>query len=190
MAPSADMFEMGVKVQLLKRGTLYPMRAQKLYELYTRYNTIDDIPAAEREKLEKTIFRRGLDEVWRDTVQFFNGRDPSQVERAEKDPRQKMALIFRWYLGLSSRWSINGEKGREMDYQVWCGPAMGAFNEWVAGSYLAAPENRRVVDVGMQILAGSAYLARLRALTLPGVRLPSALERVAPRQGRAGENQE
>ncbi len=33
MAPAADMFEMGVKVQLLKRGTLFPLRAQKLYEL-------------------------------------------------------------------------------------------------------------------------------------------------------------
>lgn len=182
MAPSADMFEMGVKVQLLKRGTLYPLRAQKLYEVFTRYQTIEDIPAEEREKLEKTIFRRGLDEVWQDTVQFFNGRDPSQVERAEKDPRQKMALTFRWYLGLSSKWSISGEKGREMDYQVWCGPAMGAFNGWVQGTYLADPHNRSVVDVGLHILTGSAILARLRALGLGGVRLPAALEHYAPRE--------
>ena len=34
MAPAADMFEMGVKLQVLKRGTMFPMRAQKLYELY------------------------------------------------------------------------------------------------------------------------------------------------------------
>ena len=34
MAPAADMFEMGVQLQVLKRGTLFPMRAQKLYELY------------------------------------------------------------------------------------------------------------------------------------------------------------
>ena len=37
MAPAADMFEMGVKVQVLKKGTLFPMRAQKLYELYHRF---------------------------------------------------------------------------------------------------------------------------------------------------------
>jgi trans-AT polyketide synthase, acyltransferase and oxidoreductase domains len=29
MAPSADMFEMGVKVQVLKTGTMFAMRAQK-----------------------------------------------------------------------------------------------------------------------------------------------------------------
>lgn len=182
MAPSADMFEMGVKVQLLKRGTLFPLRAQKLYEVYSRYASIEEIPAEEREKLEKTIFRRGLDEVWQDTVQFFRERDPSQIERAEKDPHQKMALVFRWYLGLSSRWSITGEKGREMDYQIWCGPAMGAFNEWAQGGYLAAAENRSVVDIGLHILTGSAYLARLRALALSGVRLPASLEHYTPRQ--------
>ncbi len=44
MAPSADMFEQGVRVQVLKLGTLYPMRAQKLYEFYSRYDSIDQIP--------------------------------------------------------------------------------------------------------------------------------------------------
>jgi NAD(P)H-dependent flavin oxidoreductase YrpB (nitropropane dioxygenase family) len=34
MAPAADMFEMGVKLQVLKRGTMFAMRAAKLYELY------------------------------------------------------------------------------------------------------------------------------------------------------------
>ena len=34
MAPAADMFEMGVKVQVLKRGTMFAMRAAKLLELY------------------------------------------------------------------------------------------------------------------------------------------------------------
>ncbi len=58
MAPAGDMFEMGVKVQVLKRGSMYAMRAQKLYELYTRYNAWEEIPVAEREKLEKTVFKR------------------------------------------------------------------------------------------------------------------------------------
>ena len=36
MAPAADMFEMGVTVQVLKRGTMFPMRAAKLYETLPR----------------------------------------------------------------------------------------------------------------------------------------------------------
>ena len=44
MAPASDMFEMGVRVQVLKRGTMFAMRAQKLYELYQRYESIAEIP--------------------------------------------------------------------------------------------------------------------------------------------------
>ncbi|PIW63397.1 MAG: 2-nitropropane dioxygenase, partial [Candidatus Omnitrophica bacterium CG12_big_fil_rev_8_21_14_0_65_50_5] len=38
MAAAADMFEMGVKVQILKRGTMFAMRSNKLYEYYRAYN--------------------------------------------------------------------------------------------------------------------------------------------------------
>ena len=180
MAPSADMFEMGVKVQVLKKGTLFPMRAQKLYELYSKYESIDQIPADEREKIEKQVFRRGLEEVWADTVKFFQERDPEQIERANQNPKRKMALIFRWYLGLSSKWSNSGEQGREMDYQIWCGPAMGTFNDWAAGTYLADYKNRRAVDVALHLLTGAAYLGRLQMLRLQGLQFPSSWEQYRP----------
>lgn len=172
MAPCADMFEMGVKVQLLKLGNFFPMRAQKLYDLYKNYNSIDEIPLEERQKLEQQVFGRNLEAIWEDTVKFFSERDPEQITRANDNPKRKMALIFRWYLGLSSRWSSSGEKGREMDYQIWCGPAIGAFNEWVKGSYLAEPNARRVVDVAYHIMNGAAYLYRLQSLKLQGLQLP------------------
>jgi trans-AT polyketide synthase/acyltransferase/oxidoreductase domain-containing protein len=182
MAPAADMFEMGVKVQVLKRGTMFAMRGQKLYDLYSHYASLDEIPAQERERLETQVFKKDLDTIWNETVQFFKERDPSQIERANANPKDKMALVFRWYLGLSSRWSNSGEKGREMDYQVWCGPAMGAFNQWTRGTYLAEPANRRVVDVALQLLSGCAYLYRLRMLALQGLRFSANLERYFPSQ--------
>ena len=180
MAPSADMFEMGVKVQVLKHGTLFPMRAQKLYDLYSRYDAVEQIPADEREKLEKQVFKRDFESIWQDTVKFFTERDPVQIERAQNNPKRKMALIFRWYLGLASRWSNSGEKGREMDYQIWCGPAMGSFNDWVRGTYLAGHENRHVADVALQILTGAACQYRLQALKLQGLQFPVELEQYYP----------
>lgn len=164
MTPAADMFEMGVKVQTLKKGTFYPMRAQKLYEIYRQYNSINEIPAAERQKIEKELFQKDLDTVWDETVQFFQKRDPSQLQKAIDNPKKKMALIFRWYLGKSSHWASAGLEERKMDYQVWCGPAMGAFNEWAKGSYLEKSENRYVVDVAYHLMRGAAYLFRLRIL--------------------------
>lgn len=181
MAPAADMFEMGVKLQVLKRGTLFPIRAQKLYELYKSYNSVEEIPPNEREKLEKQIFQKNLDEVWQETVAYFSQRDPEQITRAANNPKRKMALIFRWYLGLSSRWSNCGENGREMDYQIWCGPAMGAFNEWVKGSYLAQPNNRRVADVAHHIMTGAAFLYRLQNLKLQGIWLPLQYRNYCPK---------
>lgn len=180
MAPSADMFEMGVKVQVLKTGTMFAMRASKLYELYNKYESIEQIPVDEREKLEKQVFRRGLDEIWADTVKFFTERDPEQIERANNNPKRKMALVFRWYLGLSSRWSATGEKGRELDYQIWCGPSIGPFNDWTRGTYLEKPENRSVVDAALQILTGSAYLARVQSLRNAGAQVAAALSSYVP----------
>jgi trans-AT polyketide synthase, acyltransferase and oxidoreductase domains len=180
MAPAADMFEMGVKLQVLKKGTLFPVRAQKLYDIYTRYDSIEAIPPAERSHLEAQIFRRNLDEVWADTVAFFNQRDPDQITRAADNPKRKMALIFRWYLGLSSRWSNTGETGREMDYQIWCGPAMGAFNNWVRGSYLDDIAHRTVGDVAHHLMTGAAYLYRLHSLKMQGLHLPSRFTHYQP----------
>ena len=164
MAPAADMFEMGVKLQVLKKGTMFAGRAQKLYELYRTYNLIESIPAAEKEKIEKQTFKRSLEEVWSDTKEFFRERDLDLLKAAEADPKIKMALVFRWYLGMSSRWANSGEKGRELDYQIWCGPSMGAFNGWVKGTDLEKPENRTVVRVADEIMKGTCYYYRKNIL--------------------------
>jgi trans-AT polyketide synthase/acyltransferase/oxidoreductase domain-containing protein len=171
MAPAADMFEMGVKVQVLKRGTMFPMRAAKLFELYRTYPSWDAIPEQERVQVEKTFFRATFEEIWTKTKEFFIRRDATQLPKAEVDPKHRMALVFRWYLGLSSRWANVGEAGRQLDYQVWCGPAMGAFNEWVKGSPLEAPANRTVVGVALNLLYGACVLLRKQALRQVGVHL-------------------
>ncbi len=182
MAPAADMFEMGVTVQVLKRGTMFPMRAARLFEIYRSHASLEHIPALEREKLEKTMFLAPLEDIWRDTRAYFQKRDPKQVERAERDPKHRMALVFRWYLGQAAHWAKDGNPGRKMDYQVWAGPAMGAFNEWVAGSYLAKAEQRRVVTVARNILYGAAVLGRAAMLRSQGVHLPAEAVQITPLQ--------
>jgi PfaD family protein len=173
MAPAADMFEMGVSVQVLKRGTMFPMRASKLYDLYRTHDGLDSIPAVERDKLEKTFFQAPIADIWRDTRTYFLKRDPRHVERAERDSKHLMALVFRWYLGQAAHWAKDGNPARTIDYQVWCGPAMGAFNEWAAGSFLETPERRRVATVALNILYGAALLTRINNLRFQNIRLPA-----------------
>jgi len=164
MCPSSDMFELGAKVQVLKRGTLFPVHAQKLYQLFTAHGSIEELPAKDREALERRVFKRSLDEVWMETARFFEQRDPWTLEQARADPRKKMALVFRWYLGCSSRWAIAGESGRMTDAQIWCGQSMGAFNRWVMGTPLENPERRKVAELAAHLLRGAAWLARVRHL--------------------------
>lgn len=173
MAPAADMFEMGVTVQVLKRGTMFPMRAAKLYDIYRAYQGMEDIPPAEREKLEKTLFREPMADIWQRTRTYFLDRDPRQVERGDADAKHRMALVFRWYLGQAAHWARDGESSRRIDYQVWCGPAMGAFNEWAAGSVLEAPTNRKAVEVALNILFGAAVLTRAHIFRCQGVDIPA-----------------
>ena len=172
MAPAADMFEMGVKVQVLKWGTMFAMRAGKLFDLYRAYDSLEALPPDEKKNLEKNFFKAPLETIWDQTRKYFQERDRAQVDRAGQDPKHRMALVFRWYLGQTSNWANTGEPSRKIDYQIFCGPAMGAFNEWVKGSFLEKPENRNVAVMAMNILYGAAVLTRVSILRRQGVVLP------------------
>lgn len=181
MAPAADMFELGVKLQVLKRGTMFGVRAQRLYDTYVQYPGLDAIPAEVRQRLEKDTLHTTFAEIWEDTRRFWTQRDAREVEKAERDPKHKMALVFRWYLGKASKWAIDGEESRKMDYQIWCGPAMGAFNAWVKGSFLEDWQSRGVVAIALNLLEGAAVITRAQQFRSYGVPVPAAAFQYRPR---------
>lgn len=181
MAPAADMFEMGVEVQVLQRGTMFASRAKKLFHLYRAYDGLDAVPDEEREAVETKILRQSFGEAWASTRDYWQARDPREVERAERDPKHRMALVFRSYLGQSSRWAIAGAADRAADFQIWCGPAMGAFNRWTAGSFLEDPAQRTVGQVGLNLLEGAAVLTRAHQLRSFGVAVPPNALTFVPR---------
>jgi trans-AT polyketide synthase, acyltransferase and oxidoreductase domains len=180
MAPSADMFEMGARVQVLKRGTMFAMRAAKLYDLYRGFESYDQIPAATRTTIERDMLRSSFEAAWQRTREYFESRDPNQIQRAERDQRHKMALVFRSYLGQSSLWAKTGVADRRIDYQIWCGPAMGAFNAWVLGSCLEPVDERRIHPMAMNLLYGAARTMRIQWLRNQGLALPSDVMRFRP----------
>ena len=111
----------------------------------------------ERIRVEK-ILGKSVQEVWQETTNYWLEREPKFLERAQRDGKFKMALLFRWYLGLSSRWAKMGVLERKKDFQIWSGPALGAFNLWVKGSSLEEPKSRSVVRVAFAILEGVVSL--------------------------------
>jgi trans-AT polyketide synthase/acyltransferase/oxidoreductase domain-containing protein len=172
--PAPDMFELGAEVQVLSRGTMWAQRSRRLYELYRAWPSLEALPDADRQRLERQILRRPIADVWEETRAFWAERDPAMLARAEADPHHKMALVFRWYLGLSSRWAKSGVDDRKLDFQVWCGPAMGAFNHWVAGGPLGPVEARSVLEIARALLWGAAAIARVSHATTCGLVVPAA----------------
>lgn len=181
MAPAADMFELGARVQVLRRGTLFAQRAQRLYEAYGRYESLDAIPPEERRLLEQQALGASISDIWDDTRRHFEETNPQELARAAREPRHAMALTFRWYLFKTSQWARDGVAARRSDYQIWCGAAMGAFNEWVRGSFLEPFDQRCVVQIGRNLLEGAAVATRAQQLRLSGVFVPPEAFNFRPR---------
>lgn len=180
MAPAADMFELGARVQVLKHRSLFSARARKLYELYRSHGAWERIPARERAHIEARYFQCSFDEVCHQVEDYLAAHNPAELEAVRRHPGKRLARAFRWYLHMGTRWAVTGAREREADFQVWCGPAMAAFNHWVRGSALEPPSGRRVALVAQNLLHGAAALERARFLAMQGVPLPAEAFRVRP----------
>ncbi len=161
-APAGDMFEMGAKVQVLKKGLFFPARANKLYELYQRHNSLDELDERTRQQIQDKYFKRSFDEVWEETRAYYKRQDAKQLAAIEKSPKRKMALIFKWYFVHSTRLAMQGSTEQSVDYQVHCGPSLGTFNQWVEGSELADWRQRRVADIADKLMTATAQLLNRR----------------------------
>jgi trans-AT polyketide synthase/acyltransferase/oxidoreductase domain-containing protein len=73
-----------------------------------------------------------------------------------------MALVFRWYFGRALALALEGDVANKADYQIYCGPAMGAFNQWVKGSGIEDWRNRHVDQIAEQLMRETARLMNAR----------------------------
>lgn len=158
-APAGDMFEIGARIQVLKKGVFFPARANKLYELYRQHNSLDDIDEKTRRQLQERYFKRSFEEVYEDVKAYYS---PEEISVAERNPKQKMAYLFRWYFGYSGRLALKGDEQHKVDFQVHCGPALGAFNQWVKGTALENWRNRHVDEIAEKIMTGAAAVLNAR----------------------------
>lgn len=162
-APAGDMFEIGAKVQVLKRSVFFPARANKLYMLYSHYNSLNEIPAAIKTQLEEKYFQKSLDDIWRETKQYFQGKgDEKNIKMAEENAKHKMALVFRWYFGYTMRLAFAGDEKDKVNFQVHTGSALGAFNQWIKGTELESWRNRYVDKIAEKMMQATAELMTQR----------------------------
>lgn len=161
-APESDMFEFGTQVQVVKKGVFFPARANKLYQLYREYDAWEEIDPHTRQQIESRFLKCSFNDAYRQATTLFSKNQPEEVERSARNAKQKMSLVFRWYLDQAMQWALQGKAARKVDYQVYCGPALGAFNQWVKGTGLADWQHRHVDEIAEKLMQGTAAFLNQR----------------------------
>ena len=157
--PDEELFEIGIQAQVLKKGVLFATRAKKLYELYQRYDSLEEIPNDVREQLEGKYFKKTLPEVWQIIKQEFVQRDEiAQIASIEERPKKIMATLFKYYLRQANQYALDGTVDEQANFQIQTGAALGAFNQWVKGTPLEVWQNRYVDQIGMKMMESAEKL--------------------------------
>ncbi|MCY8998270.1 ACP S-malonyltransferase [Bacillus inaquosorum] len=154
-APAGDLFELGSKIQVLKKGVFFPARANKLWELYRHYESWEAIDEKTRHHIEELYFKCPYEEVYAKVKLHYS---PEELQKIEKNPKHKMAAIFKWYFHYSNQLALSGNPEFKVDYQIHCGPALGSFNEWVKGTELENWRNRHADHIGKYLMDETAQL--------------------------------
>ena len=141
---AGDMFEIGAKVQVVKKDTHFHIRANKLYQLFLQYNSVEEIPQVTKQQIETQYFKRTFSEVWDLICEYKSEKNPEQITEAKENPRLKMALIFKWFFAHCNQLTLNGDESEKDNFLIFCGPALGSFNQWVQGTQYEYWKNRHV----------------------------------------------
>ncbi|MFE3544324.1 PfaD family polyunsaturated fatty acid/polyketide biosynthesis protein [Nocardia sp. NPDC059177] len=156
MAPAADLFEVDGRVQVVRRGTLFAARANRLHRVWREHSRWHDIDPAVRSSIEGQILRNTYESALEQVKARYLRLDrPDRLKLIENDPRHEMAAVFKIYLVHSTDSAIAGNHRRAADFQVHCGPAMGAFNMWARGTDLADWHNRHVDTIADALMAAA-----------------------------------
>jgi trans-AT polyketide synthase/acyltransferase/oxidoreductase domain-containing protein len=150
IAPWTELFELGAKNTVARKGLFYPARAMKLHELWRAHDRYTDIDPATRQQIEQRYLRRPFAEVLAELGESGN-------------PKQDMATVFRTYITQGLMLARDGDPARKVDYHIPCGPAMGSFNDWVRGTQLEHWQRRHVDTITEHLLTATAKLLAERS---------------------------
>ncbi len=168
-APAGDGFEIGSKVQVLRRGVFFPARAKKLFQIYSQFDSLEDIPKETARQIQDRYFRRRFEDIWHERkAQLESQGREGLISKIEANPKQKMAAVFRWYFRWSADLALAGDLDHTVDFQVHTGPALGAFNQWVQGTDLESWQNRHVDLIALKLLDETEAMLKMKMKTFSG----------------------
>jgi trans-AT polyketide synthase/acyltransferase/oxidoreductase domain-containing protein len=156
-APAGDLFITGAKVQVVKRGTLFAPRANYLYDVYRNHDRLESMSGSVRATVERYL---GLSwpEEWERCVARLEAERPHELRRIAGNGKAIMARVFKGYFTRTIRTALAGDLADKVNWQVHCGPAMGAFNRFAEGNCMADWRERRVDRVATVLMEQAAAL--------------------------------
>lgn len=161
-APAGDMLEFGSKVQVLKKGTFFPARANKLYDVFKHNSSLVELDSELIQQIENSYLQKSMDQILREERDYMRVHHPEELVKLEVDEKYKLLTILKYYFRNSSNYAIEGLKERKVDYQIQCGKAMGAFNDWVRGTGLEEWQNRTVTGIAELLMNETAVYIKNR----------------------------
>ena len=129
-------------VQVLKKGTMLPMRIKKLISLFDKYGSFEEMDSAEIQKLEKNVFKNEISQIVRE-IESYRSAD---VMRS-MNQRQKMLSVINWFIHMTTEWAVVGNENQKANFQIPCGASMGTFNRWVSNTKYADWKLRHVDEI-------------------------------------------
>jgi trans-AT polyketide synthase/acyltransferase/oxidoreductase domain-containing protein len=155
-APAGDMLEFGSKVQVLKKGTFFPARANKLYDIFKHHSSLSEFDEATKNQIENVYFKKKISQIVEEEKDYLKNQYPEELKKLETDEKYKLLTVLKWYFRNSTIFAIAGNSERKVDFQVQCGKAMGAFNDWIKGTEFERWENRTTVGIANLLMNETA----------------------------------
>lgn len=160
--PAGEVFESGAKVQVVRKNSFFPSRAQKLYDLYRLYNSTDELDKNTKQQIETHFLGETFENVYQ-VIEQSGIVSREAIQQAEKSSKAKMALIFKYYFEQSIQNTLQENIGVQAkhsndNYQIYCSQAQGAFNQWVKGTELENWESRHVDKIAQHLLQSASKL--------------------------------
>ena len=105
--------------------------------------------------IQDRFFNSSVESVDEKLLRYFT---MEEINRVRNNPKREMAMIFKWYLENAVSLALAGQETDTINFQVYCGSCLGAFNQWVAGTGLENWHTRHVDAINKKLIEAAATL--------------------------------
>ena len=151
-APCSDfLFNPNKKIQVVKKGVLFPARANKLHDLFKQHTSVEEIDPKVIAQLEEKFYQKTLTSVWADIVQKRQ-ETPDLITKALQNKKYYLYLLFQEYYHSSALWAVKGDASKVLNFQIPCGSELGALNRQLHATPMQAWADRSVAEIARWLL--------------------------------------